>query len=117
MIAFALGGALAGFGGVLLDGYAGKAAQSMGAPIVAVHRRRRVAAPRSGGAADTSAPSPASIFITLCRRYCGEPDAAVRSQIIYGIIIVYMQLCTDGNESCGEGDECADQKTVRAVVQ
>ena len=63
LIAFAISGGLSAFGGVLLAGYASKAAQSMGdAYLLPVDRRRRARRHlrSSAAAAPISAPSPAS---------------------------------------------------------
>ena len=70
LVAFVISGALSAFGGVLLAGYASKAAQSMGDPIFCRRSRPSCsAAPRfSAAAAPISARLPASSSSLCCSR-------------------------------------------------
>jgi ribose transport system permease protein len=70
LIAFALAGGLSAFGGVLLAGYASKAAQAMGDAYLLPRPPSCLAARRSSAAAAViSAPSPASFSSRFCSRF------------------------------------------------
>lgn len=95
MIAFALCGGLAAFGGVLLAGYAGKAAQSMGNSYLLPAIAAVVLGGTSilGGRGNYLGTVAGTILITLLQSILSVmqiPDAG--RQIIYGAVIVAMLL-------------------------
>jgi len=95
MIAFALSGALAAFGGVLLAGYAGKAAQSMGDAYLLPSIAAVVLGGTSilGGRGSYLGTIAGVILITLLQSILSVMQIAeFGRQIIYGIIIVIMLL-------------------------
>jgi ribose transport system permease protein len=95
MIAFALSGALAAFGGVLLAGYAGKAAQSMGDAYLLPSIAAVVLGGTSilGGRGSYLGTIAGVILITLLQSILSVMQIAeFGRQIIYGIIIVVMLL-------------------------
>jgi len=95
MIAFALSGALAAFGGVLLAGYAGKAAQSMGDAYLLPSIAAVVLGGTSilGGRGSYLGTIAGVILITLLQSILSVMQIAeFGRQIIYGIIIVGMLL-------------------------
>jgi ribose transport system permease protein len=95
MTAFALCGALAAFGGVLLAGYAGKAAQSMGDAYLLPSIAAVVLGGTSilGGRGSYLGTTAGVILITLLQSILSVMQIAeFGRQIIYGIIIVIMLL-------------------------
>jgi ribose transport system permease protein len=95
MIAFALSGALAAFGGVLLAGYAGKAAQSMGDAYLLPSIAAVVLGGTSilGGRGSYLGTIAGVILITLLQSILSVMQIAeFGRQIIYGVIIVAMLL-------------------------
>jgi ribose transport system permease protein len=95
MIAFALSGALAAFGGVLLAGYAGKAAQSMGDAYLLPSIAAVVLGGTSilGGRGSYLGTIAGVILITLLQSILSVMQIAeFGRQIIYGVIIVIMLL-------------------------
>jgi ribose transport system permease protein len=95
MFAFAISGGLSAFGGVLLAGYASKAAQAMGdASSPALDRRR--------GARRHLDPRRPRLLSRHGRRRdpdhlaaidpVGDADGGVRRQVIYGVVIIAMLL-------------------------
>ena len=95
MIAFALCGALAAFGGVLLAGYAGKAAQSMGDAYLLPAIAAVVLGGTSilGGRGRYLGTIAGTILITLLQSILSVMQIAeFGRQIIYGVIIVIMLL-------------------------
>jgi ribose transport system permease protein len=95
MIAFALSGALAAFGGVLLAGYAGKAAQSMGDAYLLPAIAAVVLGGTSilGGRGSYLGTVAGAILITLLQSILSVMQIAeFGRQIIYGVIIVVMLL-------------------------
>jgi ribose transport system permease protein len=95
MIAFALCGALAAFGGVLLAGYAGKAAQSMGDAYLLPSIAAVVLGGTSilGGRGSYLGTIAGTILITLLQSILSVMQIAeFGRQIIYGVIIVIMLL-------------------------
>ena len=95
MIAFALSGALAAFGGVLLAGYAGKAAQSMGDAYLLPSIAAVVLGGTSilGGRGSYLGTIAGVILITLLQSILSVMQIAeFGRQIIYGVIIVVMLL-------------------------
>jgi ribose transport system permease protein len=95
MIAFALCGGLAAFGGVLLAGYAGKAAQSMGDAYLLPAIAAVVLGGTSilGGRGSYIGTVAGVILITLLQSILGVmqmPEAG--RQIIYGLVIIAMLL-------------------------
>jgi len=95
MIAFALSGGLAAFGGVLLAGYAGKAAQSMGDAYLLPSIAAVVLGGTSilGGRGSYLGTIAGVILITLLQSILSVMQIAeFGRQIIYGVIIVAMLL-------------------------
>ena len=95
MIAFALSGGLAAFGGVLLAGYAGKAAQSMGDAYLLPAIAAVVLGGTSilGGRGNYLGTIAGVILITLLQSILSVMQIAeFGRQIIYGVIIVGMLL-------------------------
>jgi ribose transport system permease protein len=95
MTAFALCGALAAFGGVLLAGYAGKAAQSMGDAYLLPSIAAVVLGGTSilGGRGSYLGTTAGVILITLLQSILSVMQIAeFGRQIIYGVIIVIMLL-------------------------
>ena len=95
MIAFALSGGLAAFGGVLLAGYAGKAAQSMGDAYLLPAIAAVVLGGPSilGGRGSYIGTIAGVILITLLQSILSVMQIAeFGRQIIYGVIIVGMLL-------------------------
>jgi ribose transport system permease protein len=95
MIAFALCGGLAAFGGVLLAGYAGKAAQSMGDAYLLPAIAAVVLGGTSilGGRGNYLGTIAGVILITLLQSILGVMQMAeFGRQIIYGVVIVVMLL-------------------------
>ena len=95
MTAFALSGALAAFGGVLLAGYAGKAAQSMGDAYLLPSIAAVVLGGTSilGGRGSYLGTIAGVILITLLQSILSVMQIAeFGRQIIYGVIIVIMLL-------------------------
>ena len=95
MIAFALCGALSAFGGVLLAGYAGKAAQSMGDAYLLPSIAAVVLGGTSilGGRGSYLGTIAGTILITLLQSILSVMQIAeFGRQIIYGVIIVMMLL-------------------------
>jgi ribose transport system permease protein len=95
MIAFALCGALAAFGGVLLAGYAGKAAQSMGDAYLLPSIAAVVLGGTSilGGRGSYLGTIAGTILITLLQSILSVMQIAeFGRQIIYGVIIVIMLM-------------------------
>ncbi len=95
MSAFALCGALAAFGGVLLAGYAGKAAQSMGDAYLLPSIAAVVLGGTSilGGRGSYLGTTAGVILITLLQSILSVMQIAeFGRQIIYGVIIVIMLL-------------------------
>ena len=95
MIAFALCGALAAFGGVLLAGYAGKAAQSMGDAYLLPAIAAVVLGGTSilGGRGSYLGTIAGAILITLLQSILSVMQIAeFGRQIIYGVIIIVMLL-------------------------
>jgi ribose transport system permease protein len=95
MIAFALCGGLAAFGGVLLAGYAGKAAQSMGDAYLLPAIAAVVLGGTSilGGRGNYLGTIAGVILITLLQSILGVMQMAeFGRQIIYGVVIVAMLL-------------------------
>jgi len=95
MIAFALSGGLAAFGGVLLAGYAGKAAQSMGDAYLLPAIAAVVLGGTSilGGRGSYIGTIAGVILITLLQSILSVMQIAeFGRQIIYGVIIVGMLL-------------------------
>lgn len=95
MIAFALSGGLAAFGGVLLAGYAGKAAQSMGDAYLLPAIAAVVLGGTSilGGRGSYIGTVAGVILITLLQSILSVMQMAeFGRQIIYGIVIVVMLL-------------------------
>jgi ribose transport system permease protein len=95
MIAFAISGGLSAFGGVLLAGYASKAAQSMGDPYLLPSIAAVVLGGTSilGGRGTYLGTIAGVILITLLQSILSVmqmPEAG--RQIIYGIVIVAMLL-------------------------
>ena len=93
--AFALCGALAAFGGVLLAGYAGKAAQSMGDAYLLPAIAAVVLGGTSilGGRGSYLGTIPGVILITLLQSILSVMQIAeFGRQIIYGVIIIGMLL-------------------------
>ena len=95
MIAFAISGGLSAFGGVLLAGYASKAAQSMGDPYLLPSIATVVLGGTSilGGKGTYLGTIAGVILITLLQSILSVmqmPEAG--RQIIYGIVIVAMLL-------------------------
>ncbi|MFO1071894.1 MAG: hypothetical protein U1E17_04170 [Geminicoccaceae bacterium] len=95
MLAFVLSGALAAFGGVLLAGYASKAAQAMGdaylLPAIAAVVLGGTAI--SGGRGSISARWPAVILIMLLQSILSVAQIdEVGRQIVYGVVIIGMML-------------------------
>jgi ribose transport system permease protein len=95
MIAFALCGALAAFGGVLLAGYAGKAAQSMGDAYLLPAIAAVVLGGTSilGGRGSYLGTVAGVILITLLQSILSVMQIAeFGRQIIYGVVIIGMLL-------------------------
>ncbi len=95
MIAFALCGGLAAFGGVLLAGYAGKAAQSMGDAYLLPAIAAVVLGGTSilGGRGNYLGTVAGVILITLLQSILGVMQMAeFGRQIIYGVVIIAMLL-------------------------
>ena len=95
MIAFALCGGLAAFGGVLLAGYAGKAAQSMGDAYLLPAIAAVVLGGTSilGGRGNYIGTVAGVILITLLQSILSVMQMAeFGRQIIYGVVIVGMLL-------------------------
>jgi len=95
MIAFALCGALAAFGGVLLAGYGGKAAQSMGDAYLLPAIAAVVLGGTSilGGRGRYLGTVAGTILITLLQSILSVMQIAeFGRQIIYGVIIIVMLL-------------------------
>jgi ribose transport system permease protein len=95
MIAFALCGGLASFGGVLLAGYAGKAAQSMGDAYLLPAIAAVVLGGTSilGGRGSYLGTVAGVILITLLQSILSVMQIAeFGRQIIYGIVIIVMLL-------------------------
>lgn len=95
MLAFALSGGLAAFGGVLLAGYAGKAAQSMGDPYLLPAIAAVVLGGTSilGGRGSYLGTVAGVILITLLQSILSVMQIAeFGRQIIYGLVIVGMLL-------------------------
>jgi ribose transport system permease protein len=95
MIAFALCGGLAAFGGVLLAGYAGKAAQSMGDAYLLPAIAAVVLGGTSilGGRGSYLGTIAGVILITLLQSILGVMQMAeFGRQIIYGAVIIAMLL-------------------------
>jgi ribose transport system permease protein len=95
MIAFAISGGLSAFGGVLLAGYASKAAQSMGDPYLLPSIAAVVLGGTSilGGRGSYLGTVAGVILITLLQSILSVmqmPEAG--RQIIYGVVIVVMLL-------------------------
>jgi ribose transport system permease protein len=95
MIAFAVAGGLSAFGGVLLAGYASKAAQSMGDPYLLPSIAAVVLGGTSilGGRGSYLGTVAGVILITLLQSILSVmqmPEAG--RQIIYGVVIVAMLL-------------------------
>ena len=95
MIAFAISGGLSAFGGVLLAGYASKAAQSMGDPYLLPSIAAVVLGGTSilGGRGTYLGTIAGVILITLLQSILSVmqmPEAG--RQIIYGVVIVAMLL-------------------------
>ena len=95
MIAFAISGGLSAFGGVLLAGYASKAAQSMGDPVPLPSIAAVVLGGTSilGGRGTYLGTIAGVILITLLQSILSVmqmPEAG--RQIVYGIVIVAMLL-------------------------
>jgi ribose transport system permease protein len=95
MIAFAVSGGLSAFGGVLLAGYASKAAQSMGDPYLLPSIAAVVLGGTSilGGRGSYLGTVAGVILITLLQSILSVmqmPEAG--RQIIYGVVIVAMLL-------------------------
>lgn len=103
MIAFALSGGLAAFGGVLLAGYAGKAAQSMGDAYLLPAIAAVVLGGTSilGGRGSYLGTIAGVILITLLQSILSVMQIAeFGRQIIYGVVIVAMLLLY-GREKAG----------------
>jgi ribose transport system permease protein len=95
MIAFALSGGLAAFGGVLLAGYAGKAAQSMGDAYLLPAIAAVVLGGTSilGGRGSYIGTIAGVILITLLQSILSVMQMAeFGRQIIYGVVIIAMLL-------------------------
>jgi ribose transport system permease protein len=95
MVAFMLCGALAAFGGVLLAGYSGKAAQSLGDPYLLPSIAAVVLGGTSilGGRGNYLGTIAGVIFITLLQSILGTLQMGeFGRQIAYGTIIVAMLL-------------------------
>jgi ribose transport system permease protein len=95
MIAFALCGGLAAFGGVLLAGYAGKAAQSMGDAYLLPAIAAVVLGGTSilGGRGNYLGTVAGVILITLLQSILSVMQIAeFGRQIIYGSVIIVMLL-------------------------
>ena len=95
MIAFAISGGLAAFGGVLLAGYAGKAAQAMGDAYLLPSIAAVVLGGTSilGGRGNYLGTIAGVILITLLQSILSVMQIAeFGRQIIYGVIIVVMLL-------------------------
>jgi ribose transport system permease protein len=95
MLAFAFCGGLAAFGGVLLAGYAGKAAQAMGDPYLLPAIAAVVLGGTSilGGRGNYLGTIAGVILITLLQSILSVMQIAeFGRQIIYGIVIVAMLL-------------------------
>lgn len=95
MVAFALCGGLAAFGGVLLAGYAGKAAQSMGDAYLLPAIAAVVLGGTSilGGRGTYLGTVAGAILITLLQSILSVMQIAeFGRQIIYGVIIIAMLL-------------------------
>jgi len=95
MIAFALCGGLAAFGGVLMAGYAGKAAQSMGDAYLLPAIAAVVLGGTSilGGKGNYLGTVAGVILITLLQSILSVMQIAeFGRQIIYGVIIIAMML-------------------------
>jgi ribose transport system permease protein len=95
MIAFALSGGLAAFGGVLLAGYGGKAAQSMGDAYLLPAIAAVVLGGTSilGGRGNYLGTVAGVILITLLQSILSVMQMAeFGRQIIYGIVIIAMML-------------------------
>jgi ribose transport system permease protein len=95
MIAFAISGGLAAFGGVLLAGYAGKAAQSMGDAYLLPAIAAVVLGGTSilGGRGNYIGTIAGVILITLLQSILSVMQMAeFGRQIIYGVVIVTMLL-------------------------
>ena len=95
MVAFALCGGLAAFGGVLLAGYSGKAAQSMGDAYLLPAIAAVVLGGTSilGGRGSYLGTVAGAILITILASILSVMQIAeFGRQIIYGVIIVGMLL-------------------------
>jgi ribose transport system permease protein len=95
MVAFALCGGLAAFGGVLLAGYAGKAAQSMGDAYLLPAIAAVVLGGTSilGGRGSYLGTVAGVILITLLQSILSVMQIAeFGRQIIYGVVIIAMLL-------------------------
>jgi ribose transport system permease protein len=95
MVAFALCGGLAAFGGVLLAGYAGKAAQAMGDAYLLPAIAAVVLGGTSilGGRGSYFGTVAGAILITLLQSILSVMQIAeFGRQIIYGVIIIAMLL-------------------------
>ena len=95
MVAFALCGGLAAFGGVLLAGYSGKAAQSMGDAYLLPAIAAVVLGGTSilGGRGSYLGTVAGAILITILASILSVMQIAeFGRQIIYGVIIVAMLL-------------------------
>ena len=95
MIAFAISGGLSAFGGVLLAGYASKAAQSMGDAYLLPSIAAVVLGGTSilGGRGSYLGTVAGVILITLLQSILvGDADAEFGRQIIYGVVIIGMLL-------------------------
>src|SRR6516225_169629 len=95
MIAFAISGGLSAFGGVLLAGYASKAAQAMGDPYLLPSIAAVVLGGTSilGGRGSYAGTVAGVILITLLQSILSVmqmPEAG--RQVIYGVVIVVMLL-------------------------
>ncbi len=104
MAAFALCGGLSAFGGVLLAGYAGKAAQSMGDAYLLPAIAAVVLGGTSilGGRGSYLGTIAGAILITLLQSILSVMQIAeFGRQIIYGVIIVAMLLLYGATRRCG----------------
>ena len=122
MVAFALSGGLAAFGGVLLAGYAGKAAQSMGDAYLLPAIAAVVLGGTSilGGRGSYLGTIAGVILITLLQSILSVMQIAeFGRQIIYGVIIVGMLLLygRDQKLRCAARPPCGSAARRRLAAE